>query len=644
MPRRTRCPRARQCLQPRPANAGAPATARGSRHAAVRSAVPGLLPVSGNRLPQPSSRGAFVVNLGSSSTPVALSSPEHPELKKFTFFVSRRREDGRERFRLHMGYFDTQQDAEALLEIVREIYPGAWAGIAPGRKAPESVPLPPPRRAPHGRRRHWPCAVPLCRRRPRRLRRRVGAGAAAGTRARAARAGGRTLCRHAVAEQRARGDRLAGGRPIAGRKPAGRHAVAGPDAPVAGIAAASPAAARAAPSAARAGIRRGLRGAAALVDAAHRHVGAAAAGDLRRLHAVSRQGPPRRQFRGMRCAWASSTTRCRPTRWRATSCRSSVKRPWCRWAAPSATVRWPRRPHAVAARAVRRSARPSRCRRPPSGASKAGRAGAASANGEDQQRPDRPVQAHRGRCAAQRGVEQARDDADHRRRGQAGRAGEGGTGQGDCGKASGQDQGEAQGAPAAGQSRGDSRCAGRRQPEAGQPPRARCSMRPACAACVTPPIASRRRVRRCRACSTAWPKASAAGADAATCRTVLSSALRAWSAAVVSRRRPRAGLRLEVIAEVGAGLVADFLGGGFAALLRQAGREVHAQAADVQLGAAGRALIPAQQRQRQLRQRRAAFPAQQAVVHARSIAPPTYRSPPSLPHRLECPWPGMQHE
>ncbi len=102
-----------------------------------------LLPVGGNRLPQPSSRGAFVVNLGSSGTPVALSSPEHPELRKFTFFVSRRREDKRERFRLHMGYFDTQQDAEALLEIVREVYPGAWAGIAPGRKAAASVPLPP---------------------------------------------------------------------------------------------------------------------------------------------------------------------------------------------------------------------------------------------------------------------------------------------------------------------------------------------------------------------------------------------------------------------------------------------------------------------------------------------------------------------
>ena len=77
----------------------------------------------------------FVINLCASTTPVALtSSPTHAGLKRFTFFVSRRREEGRERFRLHMGYFESQEDAEKLLDIVREIYPGAWAGVAPGIK------------------------------------------------------------------------------------------------------------------------------------------------------------------------------------------------------------------------------------------------------------------------------------------------------------------------------------------------------------------------------------------------------------------------------------------------------------------------------------------------------------------------------
>jgi hypothetical protein len=93
-----------------------------------------VLPPTGSRLPQPVAAGNFVINLCSSTTPVALAQLNHAELKKFTFFVSRRREDRRERFRLHMGYFSTQEDAEKLLELVREIYPAAWAGVAPGQK------------------------------------------------------------------------------------------------------------------------------------------------------------------------------------------------------------------------------------------------------------------------------------------------------------------------------------------------------------------------------------------------------------------------------------------------------------------------------------------------------------------------------
>ena len=79
----------------------------------------------------------FVLNLCSSSTPMALAQTDLPELKRFTFFVSRRFEEGRERFRLHMGYFATLAEAEEWLTVVREIYPGAWAGEAPGRKLRE---------------------------------------------------------------------------------------------------------------------------------------------------------------------------------------------------------------------------------------------------------------------------------------------------------------------------------------------------------------------------------------------------------------------------------------------------------------------------------------------------------------------------
>jgi hypothetical protein len=77
--------------------------------------------------------GGFVINLTSSTTPMALSQPKDPTLAQYTFFVSRRREDGRERFRLHMGYFETMQAAEEMLSLVREVYPQAWAGEAPGK-------------------------------------------------------------------------------------------------------------------------------------------------------------------------------------------------------------------------------------------------------------------------------------------------------------------------------------------------------------------------------------------------------------------------------------------------------------------------------------------------------------------------------
>ena len=78
--------------------------------------------------------GGYVINLTSSTTPMALSQPKDPTLAQYTFFVSRRREDGRERFRLHMGYFESMQAAEEMLSVVREVYPSAWAGEAPGKK------------------------------------------------------------------------------------------------------------------------------------------------------------------------------------------------------------------------------------------------------------------------------------------------------------------------------------------------------------------------------------------------------------------------------------------------------------------------------------------------------------------------------
>jgi hypothetical protein len=90
-----------------------------------------------NKLTRPTggaATGGYVINLTSSTTPMALSQPKDPTLAQYTFFVSRRLEDGRERFRLHMGYFESMQAAEEMLVVVRDVYPGAWTSEAPGKK------------------------------------------------------------------------------------------------------------------------------------------------------------------------------------------------------------------------------------------------------------------------------------------------------------------------------------------------------------------------------------------------------------------------------------------------------------------------------------------------------------------------------
>ncbi len=93
-----------------------------------------VVSANGNILPPAAAAPRFVINLCASTTPVGLVQPSHAGLKRFTFFVSRRLEEGRERFRLHMGYFETQEEAEKILDLVRDVYPAAWAGAAPGIK------------------------------------------------------------------------------------------------------------------------------------------------------------------------------------------------------------------------------------------------------------------------------------------------------------------------------------------------------------------------------------------------------------------------------------------------------------------------------------------------------------------------------
>ncbi len=106
------------------------------------SSIGNLPSSSGNPLPPAAASPRFVINLCASTTPVGLVQPSHAGLKRFTFFVSRRLEEGRERFRLHMGYFDSQVEAENILDLVRDVYPAAWAGVAPGIKLRDRAAVP----------------------------------------------------------------------------------------------------------------------------------------------------------------------------------------------------------------------------------------------------------------------------------------------------------------------------------------------------------------------------------------------------------------------------------------------------------------------------------------------------------------------
>ena len=73
----------------------------------------------------------FVITLCSSSVPMPVQVPFVHELVCFSVFRSRRIEDGRQRYRLHVGYFDSAERAREALRVVRRHYPAAWIAAEP---------------------------------------------------------------------------------------------------------------------------------------------------------------------------------------------------------------------------------------------------------------------------------------------------------------------------------------------------------------------------------------------------------------------------------------------------------------------------------------------------------------------------------
>jgi len=76
-------------------------------------------------------RVLYVINLSASTTPMPLEMPEVRGFFDLAVFRSRRLEDGRDRYRLHLGYFESRGDAERALPEVQRRYPTAWIAAAP---------------------------------------------------------------------------------------------------------------------------------------------------------------------------------------------------------------------------------------------------------------------------------------------------------------------------------------------------------------------------------------------------------------------------------------------------------------------------------------------------------------------------------
>jgi hypothetical protein len=68
-----------------------------------------------------------MITLWAGSLPPVLARLPDVQLQHLAVFSSRSWEEGRERFRLHVGYFDDLPAAEGILDRVREWYPSAWA-------------------------------------------------------------------------------------------------------------------------------------------------------------------------------------------------------------------------------------------------------------------------------------------------------------------------------------------------------------------------------------------------------------------------------------------------------------------------------------------------------------------------------------
>lgn len=74
--------------------------------------------------------GPFVINLSASSAPIAVPAKSFPGCPNAYVYQVQRMEDRRPRYRLRLGPFAKEDDADVTLKKVRDIYPGALTATA----------------------------------------------------------------------------------------------------------------------------------------------------------------------------------------------------------------------------------------------------------------------------------------------------------------------------------------------------------------------------------------------------------------------------------------------------------------------------------------------------------------------------------
>jgi hypothetical protein len=79
----------------------------------------------GNRDGVGGSQGNYFLTLCSVAAPVTVPEPKSASLQRFRFFFTKRRDNGRESYWLHFGYFRTTEEARKWRDVLCRVYPAA---------------------------------------------------------------------------------------------------------------------------------------------------------------------------------------------------------------------------------------------------------------------------------------------------------------------------------------------------------------------------------------------------------------------------------------------------------------------------------------------------------------------------------------